>query len=42
MYRVEGFESVVAIVFQNIFHSEMHHNNVFYFLKVIFDISASK
>jgi hypothetical protein len=36
------FGSVVVVAFQSVFHSEMHQNNVFYFLKIIFDISASK
>jgi hypothetical protein len=35
------FESVVAVVFQNIFYSEMHSSNIFfYFLKIIFYIST--
>jgi hypothetical protein len=32
--------SVVAVVFQSVFHSEMYQNNVFHFLKIIFDISV--
>jgi len=37
------FESGVAVAFQNIFHSEMHQNDIFfYFLKIIFEINASK
>jgi hypothetical protein len=28
------FESVVVVVFQNIFHSEMYQNNVFIFKKL--------
>jgi hypothetical protein len=36
------FESVVAVAFQNSFHLEIYQNNIFYFLKIIFDISASK
>jgi hypothetical protein len=36
------FGSVVMIVFQSIFYSEMYQNNIFYFLKIIFDISALK
>jgi hypothetical protein len=36
-------ESVVAVTFQSVFYLEMHQNNIFfYFLKIIFDISASK
>jgi hypothetical protein len=35
------FGSVVAVVFQSVFYLEMHQNNFFYFLKIIFDISAS-
>jgi hypothetical protein len=38
---VSVFGSVVAVVFQNIFHLEMHQNNIFfYFLKIIFDINT--
>jgi hypothetical protein len=37
------FGSVVMVVFQSIFHAEMHQNNIFfYFLKIIFEISALK
>jgi len=36
------FGSVVMIVFQSIFYSEMYQNNIFYFLKIIFDINALK
>jgi hypothetical protein len=36
------FGSVVAVVFQITFHAEMHANDFFYFLKIIFDISKSK
>jgi len=36
------FRSVVAITFQNAFHLQIYQNNIFYFLKIIFDISASK
>jgi hypothetical protein len=32
------FVSVVAVVF----HLEMYQNNIFYFKKIIFDISALK
>jgi hypothetical protein len=35
------FGSVVAVAFQSAFYLEMHQNNFFYFLKIIFDISAS-
>ena len=41
MYKMFG-ESVVAVVFQSAFYLEMHQNYFFYFLKIIFDISASK
>jgi hypothetical protein len=34
---------VVAVAFQSAFYLEMHQNNYFYYyLKIIFDISASK
>jgi hypothetical protein len=36
------FGRVVMVVFQSVFHSEMHQNNVFYFLKIIFEINTSK
>jgi hypothetical protein len=34
--------SMNAVVFQNVFYLEMYQNIIFYFLKIIFDISASK
>jgi hypothetical protein len=34
------FGSVVAIAFQITFCAEMHANDFFYFLKIIFDIST--
>jgi len=36
------FGSVVAGAFQITFRAKMHANDVFYFLKIIFDISTSK
>jgi hypothetical protein len=36
------FGSVVAGAFQIAFRTEMHANDFFYFLKIIFDISTSK
>jgi len=36
------FDSVVAGAFQIAFRAEMHANDFFYFLKIIFDISTSK
>jgi hypothetical protein len=36
------FDSVVAGAFQIIFHAKIHANDLFYFLKIIFDISTSK
>jgi len=36
------FGSVVAVAFQITFRAEIHANNFFYFLKIIFDISTSK
>jgi len=36
------FESVVAVAFQSSFYLEIYQNNIFYFLKIIFDISSSK
>ena len=40
--QIRVFSSVVAVVFQIIFHAEMHTNDIFYFLKIIFDINTSK
>jgi hypothetical protein len=36
------FESMIRIVFQNVFNLEMHQNNVFFLKKIIFDINTSK
>jgi len=36
------FDSVVAVAFQITFCAEMHANDIFYFLKIIFDISILK
>jgi hypothetical protein len=36
------FGSVVMVAFQIVFHAEIHANDVFSFLKIIFDISTSK
>jgi hypothetical protein len=37
------FESVVTVVFQSVFSSKMHQNNIFFiFLKIIFYINTSK
>jgi len=36
------FGSVVAVTFQIAFRAEIHANDFFYFLKIIFDISTSK
>jgi hypothetical protein len=36
------FDSVVAGAFQIAFRAEMHANDFFYFLKIIFDINTSK
>ena len=36
------FGSVVVVAFQIIFHAEMHVNDIFLFLKIIFDISILK
>ena len=43
MYFVKlVFGSVVVVTFQIAFRAEIHVNNFFYFLKIIFDISTSK
>jgi hypothetical protein len=39
---VSVFENVVVVVFKNIFYLEKYQNNIFYFLKIIFDISTLK
>jgi hypothetical protein len=36
------FGSIVVVAFQISFRAEIHANDVFYFLKIIFDISTSK
>jgi len=37
------FKIVVVVIFQSVFHAEMHQNDVFfYFLKIIFEISQLK
>jgi len=36
------FDSVVAVAFQITFRAEIHANDFFYFLKIIFDISTLK
>jgi len=37
------FESVVAVVFQSVFHLEMYQNDFFFiFKKIIFDIRTLK
>jgi len=36
------FGSVVVVAFQIAFRAEIHANDFFYFLKIIFDISTSK
>jgi hypothetical protein len=35
-YTKNVFESVVAVVFQNIFHSKIYQNNIFLFFKNYF------
>jgi hypothetical protein len=34
------FESIVAVAFQSVFHSEMHQNNKFFIFKKLFLTSA--
>jgi hypothetical protein len=36
------FDNVVVVAFQIIFYAEIHVNDFFYFLKIIFDISTLK
>jgi len=36
------FGSVVVVAFQIAFRAEIHANDFFYFLKIIFDMSTSK
>jgi hypothetical protein len=38
----EVFKSVITIILKNIFRLEIHLNNIFYFLKIIFHVSTSK
>jgi len=37
-----GILIAVTVTVQNAFHLEMHQHKIFYFLKIIFDISTSK
>jgi len=39
---VRVFGSVVVVAFESAFYSEKCANNIFYFLKIIFEISTSK
>jgi len=39
---LEDVSSVVVVAFQIAFRVEIHANDFFYFLKIIFDISTSK
>jgi hypothetical protein len=41
-YNKSVFDSVVAGAFQITFRVKMHANDIFLFLKIIFDISTSK
>jgi len=34
--------SVVAVAFQSVFYTEIYQNNIFYFLKIIFNIIILK
>jgi len=36
------FDNVVVVAFQIAFRAEIHANDFFYFLKIIFNISTSK
>jgi len=40
--QLRVFGSVVVVAFQIAFCTEIHANDFFYFLKIIFDISTSK
>jgi hypothetical protein len=41
-FKLRVFDSVVMVAFQIAFCAEIHANDFFYFLKIIFDISTSK
>jgi len=41
-HSMSVFDSVVAVAFQITFRAEMYANDVFLFLKIIFDINTSK
>jgi hypothetical protein len=41
-FKLRVFGSVVMVAFQIAFCAEIHVNDFFYFLKIIFDISTSK
>jgi hypothetical protein len=42
VYTVRVFGRVVVVAFQSAFYSKKYANNIFYFLKIIFEISTSK
>jgi len=42
MFSTCVFDSMIASAFQITFRVKMHVNDVFYFLKIIFDINTSK
>jgi hypothetical protein len=39
-YNFSVFGKVVVLAFQNVFHSEMHQNNIFFIFKKLFLILA--
>ena len=40
--EIDAFFSAIAIAFQSAYRAEIHQNDIFfYFLKIIFEISAS-
>jgi hypothetical protein len=39
-YSADG--NIIVFFLKNVFYLEMYQNNIFYFLKIIFDISISK
>jgi len=41
-HQIKHTNMRIVVVFQSVFHSKKYINDVFYFLKIIFEISTSK
>jgi len=40
--KTQGIKIIVRVIFKNIFYLKIYWNNIFYFLKFIFDINIFK